>query len=127
MSIPIVLDTSFLLAIIQRKLPLFDEVERLIEEPHFFVVMLQCVDELKEMASKQKKISPISRAALVLVAKKGAIIEKRFTGKPDDAMLAFCQVEKGILCTLDGALKNRAKRSGVKCIFPRGKASLALA
>src|SRR3990167_2653803 len=97
MPIPVVLDTNSLLLPFQRKLDLPSEIERLIEAPHFFVVLQQCVDELNEMAQHKRKFSPAARAALTWISKRGFVIEKGFKGRPDDAMLEFCLANGAML------------------------------
>ncbi len=127
MPIAVVLDTNFLLLPFQRKLDLEGEVERLLETPHFYVVLGQCLDELREMGSKQRKFSPASRAALALIANKKFVVERGFPGPPDDAILKYCIAKNAIMCTADAALRAKAKKARVKTIYLRGKSHLALA
>ncbi len=116
MPVQVVLDTN-----------MQGEVERLLEEPHQFVVLEQCLDELKEMAEKNRKFSPASRAALLMIEKSNFRVERNFKGKPDNAMVEFCVANNGILVTIDAALRKKAKSRGVKTIFLRGESRLALA
>ncbi|MFH0713825.1 MAG: hypothetical protein V1722_04290 [Candidatus Micrarchaeota archaeon] len=124
--IPVVIDTNVLLLQFQKRVNLEEEIERLIEAPHFFVVLEQCVDELKAMASKQRKFSLAARAALALIRVKYKV-DKSTAGKPDDAMLNYCVANGGILCTLDVALRKKARDKGVKAVFLRGESHLSLA
>ncbi|MFH1247188.1 MAG: hypothetical protein V1644_02295 [Candidatus Micrarchaeota archaeon] len=127
MAIKVILDTNFLLLPFQHKLDFEMEVEQLLEEPHDFVVLGQCVDELKEMSARHRRFSPASRAALAFIAKRGFVIERGFFGSPDNALLEYCKAKNAILCTLDVALRRRAKNFGVRVIFLRDKGHLALA
>lgn len=127
MPLAVVLDTNFLLLPFQAKVDFEREVERLIEEPHFFVVLQQVVDELREMASKQRKFSPAARAALLLVEKRGFTVNREFKGKPDAAMVAYCAAKNAVLATLDAGLRRKAKAAGARVIFLRDKGHLAIA
>lgn len=126
MAIAVVLDTNVLLLPFQRRIDVETEVERLIEEPHYFVVLQQVIDELVEMAQQRRQFSSAARAALLLVSKSGFVVERGFPGKPDGAMLEFCKAKNGVLATLDAALRRKARQSGLRVVFLRGKAHLAL-
>ncbi len=126
MAIPVVLDTSFLLLCMQCKVFFEPEVERLLEAPHFYVVLLQCIDELTKMASLHRAFSPDSRTALSLISKRRFTVERGFQGSPDSAMLAYCVERNGILCTLDRKLAKRARSQRIRVISLRGKSHLEL-
>ena len=125
MAIPVVLDTNFMLLPFQRKLDIEGEVERLVEAPHFFVVLQQAVDELTEMARQKRSFSPAARAALIFIQRK-VTVEKGTLGKPDAAMLEYCKANGGILATFDAALRRKARGLDVRVVFLRDKGHLAL-
>ncbi len=127
MSLAVVLDTNFLLLPFQRQIDVEAGIEVLLEEPHFFVVLGQCLDELKEMGSKQRRFSPAARAAVSFISKAGFIVEKGFPGLPDNALLSYCKAKGAVLCTLDAALRRKAKGLGIRVIFLRDKGHLAQA
>ncbi len=127
MPVAVVLDTNFLLLPFQRTIDIEMGIEGLLEAPHFFVTLSQCVDELKEMASKQRKFSPAARAALSLISKHGFVVEKGFPGVPDNSLLDYCKAKNAVLCTLDAGLRRKAKSAGIRVIFLRDKGHLALA
>ncbi|MDP3742056.1 MAG: hypothetical protein Q8R15_01950 [Candidatus Micrarchaeota archaeon] len=127
MPLAVVLDTNFLLLPFQRQIDLETGIETLLEEPHFFVVLQQVMDELTEIASKQRRFSPAARAAISFVSKKGFVIEKGFPGVPDNALVQYCKAKEAVLCTLDTELRRKAKNLGVRVIFLRDKGHLAQA
>ncbi len=122
--VPIVLDANFLLLPFQRRVDIEKEVEQLIEEPHFFVVLQQVVDELSEMYRAKRKFSLASRGALSLVDK--FKVEKNFPGKPDAAMLRYCLERGAVLATLDVGLRREARKKGARVILLRGGGHLAI-
>ncbi len=126
MPISVVLDTNFLLLLFEKKIDLEVEIERLLGEPHFFVVLKQCIDELQEMAKHSRKFSLASKGVIALIEKKKFKTETHFQGAPDDAMLEYCVAENAVLCTLDADLRRKAKKLRVKTIFLRGNSHLAM-
>lgn len=126
-GIPIVLDTNFLLLPFQYKVNVFGEVERLLEQPHYFVIVKQTLDELKELAKRQRKDSPAARAALALTEKKKFTVEKSFGGDADAAIIAFCSsVNNIVVCTNDKKLQEKIRKAGCKVISSRDKGYLDL-
>ncbi len=122
----VVLDTNFLLLPFQRSIDLDSEIERVLEQPYFYVVLKQCIDELRGMASRKRKESRASRAALSFIQRRGISIEKGFSGPADSALVDYCAAKKAVLCTLDTDLRRAAKKLGVKVICLRGKSHLGI-
>ncbi len=134
----VVLDTNFLLLPFQKKIDLDAEVERVLEQPHFYAVLKQCLDELRGIASTKKKESRPARAALSLIKRRGGSggsggrgggsfhVEKGFPGPADSALLACCTAKNAVLCTLDADLRRAAGKMGIRVIYLRGKSHLAI-
>jgi len=130
-GIPVVFDTNFLLLPFQRRVDVFGEVERLLEEPHYLVVVKQTLDELKGLSARHKKDSPAARAALALIETKSFEIEGGFEGNADAAIVKMCAAvgsegARAVVCTNDRRLRDRLKKLGGRVCVSRDKGHLGL-
>ena len=126
-GIPVVLDTNFLLLPFQHRVDIFREIERLLEEPHYFVIVKQTLDELKELAKRQRTDSPAARAALALAEKKEFLVEGSLKGDADKAIVQFCSTHSGaVVCTKDKKLQDKVRAVGARVISSRDKGYLGI-
>ena len=106
----IALDTSFLLFAIERKIDIEEGIERLVGEPHVFVVPTSVIRELERLARSGRRVAPYASVALKLIEKwRPEIVE---TDKYADDWL----MEQDIMATTDLRLARAARKKGVRII-----------
>jgi len=113
----IVLDTSMILAIFERKRDILTEIEDRWGKNKIIIPSIV----IEELEQKKKK----GEVALKLIENKQIPIEK-YCGKlqGDDAILEFCENLGAILATEDRELLKRAKNKHLKTLRIRSKTGL---
>ncbi|OIO27439.1 hypothetical protein AUJ16_03590 [Candidatus Micrarchaeota archaeon CG1_02_60_51] len=112
------LDTNFLLLPFERRIDVFEGVERLLEEPVQFVVLKECLDEARA--------SRLFKSVEAMVAKKARVVSAG-KGKPDDLILSWAKENGAVVCTADARLRIRLKKLGVPVILLKGESRLDFA
>lgn len=112
------LDTSILIQCAKHGVRVFEELDRILNEP-YTPVCLDCVlEELESMPAK-----PEARLALRVVKLKNVTIVKG-TKPCDKAILDSALAVNGIVCTLDREMKSEARLRGLRLITLRNKSHL---
>ena len=111
----LVLDTSFLLGIFEKKRPLsVSHVLELVPSADL-VTLTPCVAEL-ELKAKEGNV--IAKRALQALEELGVrIVEAQ--GPADDALIEYASTGSKIVVTLDNALKSRCLERGIPVIYLR--------
>ncbi len=130
-SIPVLLDTNFLLLPFQRRIDVFEKIERLLNAQIDFIVLPQVLTEIHYLL--RNGTTNEQRAA------KGALeLVKRYCRIPsenvnqtihigaDEALLNFARQTKAIVATNDRQLRKTLTQNGCRVIFLRKLAVLAL-
>ena len=127
----ILLDTNFLLLPFQRRIDIFEEIERLIGGHVQFVVLSQIKSELERLASTgslhERKDATSS---LQLVQRHCRIADETMTGTTgldaDKALIHFAKKSGAVVATNDRILRHALVEQGCKAIFLRKLAILAI-
>jgi rRNA-processing protein FCF1 len=130
-SIPVLLDTNFLLLPFQRRIDIFEEIERLLSAQIDFIVLPQVMTEIHYLV--QNGTTNEQRAA------KGALelikLHCRIPNETsfhtdeigaDEALLNFAKQMNAIVATNDRQLRKMLSKNGCRAIFLRKLAVLAL-
>lgn len=118
----VVLDTNFLMLPHTKKIDIFDEISRLINENYeavtFTCIIKELNDIIKNKASKGRD-KTAAKVALKLIEKKGVkVIEK--TSNVDEAILEYAKENKDtVVCTNDKELRKKVQKVGVETIGMR--------
>lgn len=107
----IFLDTNFLMAILQLKIDIFSEIERIISQEYQIFVLDKTVDELNKIISEQRtKEKKTAKFALDAIKLKNLNIYRTKDKKNvDDALFEISKDKDAIIATLDKELKKRLK------------------
>jgi len=127
--IPVALDTNFLLLPIQRRIDIFEEIERLVEGRVEFVLLPQVMRELKRMAEEgSPKERREAEGALLLVSRCRLADAPSISGTvgADRALINYALEEGAIVATNDRALRRKLVEQGVRVIFLRNLSVLAI-
>lgn len=121
----IIIDTNFWLLPFERKIDLFAQLERLLDEPYSIVVPEAVMNELNLIARHKTRRAVASRGALRVIGmklgkKEGVppyIEVSPEKGNADGAIITTAlQNEGSIVATNDYALRRRLKEKKIKCI-----------
>lgn len=105
----IVLDTSVLMDLFERKRDVFEDCEDALEEPCSFYATQSTVAELKSIAAGHGAVARAAKACVALEGSKFSVIHS--SGKADDA---FLQLPKSYgVATNDKQLAARLKEAGL--------------
>ncbi len=120
----LVLDTSFLLGIFEKKIPLsLSHLLDLIPRARL-VTLSSCLEELRVKAEDG---DPAARSALNSLSGMGIQVRES-AGPADEAILEYSSSGAGsrVVVTLDNALKNRCLERGVPVVYLRAGKRLVL-
>ena len=109
----VVLDTSVLLDVFERKLDVFSECERALGEPCKFFATKSSMVELSSMAARGNAKGRAAKACITLAGKKFLVLES--TGKADDALLALDEKQFAV-ATNDKKLAVKLRRAGIRVL-----------
>ncbi len=133
----VLLDTNFLLTPGRLKLDVFQEINKVVAEPHELAVLDKNVEELKKLGeiNKNKRVVNIAQGLLeknqVKIIKTKSFlkdIELHGLNDADDYIVKIVKSspEQFIVATQDKELKKRLRNLGVKVIFIRKKSFVEL-
>ena len=128
--IPVALDTNFLLLPIQRRIDVFEGIERLVEGRVDFVLLPQVVGELKRLVEEgSPKERREAEGALLLSSRCRLVVSPSVIGveEADRALLEYALAEGAIVATNDRALRRMLVERGVRVIFLRNLSVLDIA
>ncbi len=108
----VILDTDFLIKILEWKVPLFQELDRTLDFPYKVYILDRTLDELKG-----KKLEKL---ALKFIKEKINIIKTK-TNKNVDKLLLTLNNKQNIICTQDKELKEKLKKAKFKIVTIRQK------
>lgn len=124
MTLNVLLDTSFLLAILELHINLDSELDRILDEKYEIMIPEAVLDELKKIAEKNDKRGRMANLALRIASAYRIIREK---GEADDVLINLAlSKRKVIVATSDRNLRKRLRRLGIPTIYVRQKGYLAL-
>ncbi len=117
----IIIDTSFWLLPFERKVDIFEQMERLLEEPFVAVVPAPVLSELGAMARGVGRRAIAARGALSLIEKKkGKWLEIDPQRGAADGVIITVALQRGaIVATTDSGLRRRLNGKKVNCITLR--------
>ncbi|MGD2250746.1 MAG: PIN domain-containing protein [Candidatus Methanofastidiosia archaeon] len=120
-SVPVILDTNFILSCYHFGIPLTD-VHALIDERHQIVVPQNVLQELKslKLTGKDKE----ARKIMLTVLQEYPVFP--LTGPVDTSLIKYAQDHPCIICTNDKPLRKVLKSMGVKTILVRSRSHLAV-
>jgi len=112
--VEVICDTSFLIVLATKPVKKFDELENEIGKIDFAVPSL-VINELRKLVRTAKvKRSNAARLALELANKFKTI---QFQGtSADEAIIDYASKQKCLVATIDDALRNKLKSSGISVI-----------
>jgi len=111
-----ILDTSFLLLVIESGRDLLRLIEERLGEPVEPVVPASVVGELNRLSAKEDRRGMAARLALKMVEKMRQL-EHSSGGSVDDELMSLASHFGYIVITGDSALQKRLRRRGIKCIY----------
>ena len=105
----IFLDTNFLMSIMQFKIDIFSEIDRIIDETYTILVLDKTIQELEEIIKTQKtKEKKAAQFALKAVRIKNiSVYETKENKDVDDILAGLSRDNNVIIATLDKDLKKR--------------------
>ena len=107
----IILDTNILMAILQFKIDIFTELQRICDFPYQITVLDRTIQELESIKTHQKGKDKLAASiALQLIKKKNLHITTTTEKKPVDDILADFSHQGSIVVTQDMALKKKLKK-----------------
>ena len=110
------LDSSFLIAVMQRPTPWMEDITDSIGA--FIPVVLTSVrDELALLAAKGDKTGKFAALALELLELGRFSLVQDGRGKPDDEMISFALSEGAVVATVDSELAERLRASKVRTVI----------
>lgn len=119
----VILDTNFFLIPFQFHVDVFSEIRRLMMEPYELCVLDKSLNELMNIASKQKgKSREYAKMAFELAGR--AMEIETGDGIVDDLLVDMAD-ENTVVCTQDKELRKRLKEKKAKTIGLRQKNHLA--
>ena len=128
----IILDTNFLLIPAQFRVDIFSEIQRIVDFPYQLCIVDKSLDELKNIAEKQKKPSKLAvKLTLGLIKTKDLKIipvkQGNSRASADDLIVELASKEPGsyIIATQDRLLRQRLKEAKVNVIVLRQKKYLS--
>jgi rRNA-processing protein FCF1 len=124
-SLPVIVDTNFLLLPFQFRLDVLEELEYLVERSHHFVLSSRTFAELKNIAAKKGKGGMGGRLALKMVEvhkERFEIIENKMP--VDDWIVAYASENHAVVCTNDAELRRRLRAKKVRVVSFKGKGVL---
>ncbi|NJL44292.1 MAG: hypothetical protein HC945_03200 [Nitrosarchaeum sp.] len=123
----IILDTNFLLVPGQVSLDIFEEIQRIMDEPYELAVLQGTLTELTTLSTTGKQIDQrAARLALQLIKHKALkIIPGSEAGYVDDLLVEKAQ-QNVVVATMDAALRRRILAKGSAIIGVRQKTHLYL-
>mgnify|MGYP001570735725 FL=1 len=122
----IILDTNFLMIPLQFRVDIFSELERICHFNYKLCIFEQSVDELSNIAEKQKgKSRNAAQFALKLIRLKDIGVLKA-EGRSVDIMLLKNADKDTVIATQDRLLKKKLLEKGVSVIILRQKKYLQL-
>lgn len=120
----VILDTNILLLPHTRRIDIFAEIRRLLDDQYEIKVPQAVVDELAFIKGGGRDGIAAS-VGLKLIESKGlSIIPSK--GDADDFIVEYCEKRPSVVATNDGGLKRRLLDAGVRVIFMRGKSHLCM-
>ena len=116
----VLLDANFLMLVVQRRVDVFGDIEKLFDETVEFWVPRACLDELKALKGKDKLKA---RALAGFVEKNGKIKVLEDAGRPDALLLRYARLWKGeaFVATSDKNLRKLIKGMGTGVLLLRDK------
>lgn len=123
----VILDANMLMASIQFKVDIFEELERLLGNPEP-IILSTTTGELQRLTTeKSEKTCRQALYALALAKKCGVVyVEKEEKETPDEAILRVARSLKCLVATNDKDLRKRLRNEGIPTIFLRQKKRLEI-
>jgi rRNA-processing protein FCF1 len=112
-----VLDTSFLVAAMESKMDLMDELRKF-GRPKLFVLDL-VVSELSMLAERRGKDGTGARISLDFLKRECAEVIKAGSGNTDSRIIEYSMDRDMMVCTIDKNLKDRLLGGGMSVIIIR--------
>jgi len=125
----VLIDTNFMLIPAQFGVDIFAEIDRIMNEAYDVAILDVCVDELNDLAVKERKGADRKAAKLGRALLKAKNIEVLKTEKHLNADKLILEQSKNpdiIVATQDQELKRLLKQNNTKLIVLRGKNHLEL-
>jgi len=114
----VVLDSSFLIAVMERPTPWQDDITQAMGA-HSFVLLQSVKAELERISMEGSRRARFASLALELVRRWGIPIRPDKGGKPDDEMISFALIDRAAVATTDSELISRLRALGLKTITLR--------
>jgi len=117
----VLVDSNFLLLPFNCGIDIFREVEHVLASKVEFIVLTSVLEELKQIASKTKKLKLKRQVALAHeLSEKCTKINIETHGRSvDDCLIEAAKELNGIVATGDMELKSRLRKAGIPVIYPR--------
>jgi rRNA-processing protein FCF1 len=115
----VVLDSSFLMAVMESPTPWQDDITQAVGA-HSFVVLQSVRAELERIAMEGTRRARFASLGLDVVLRLGVRVQPDKGGKPDDEMISFALVDRAAVATVDAELVARLRAVGLKTITLRG-------
>ncbi len=120
----IIMDTNFILIPFMFHVDIFSELQRICDFPYKICLLDRSFEELKRIATKEKKFI---KPALALIEKEGSEIIKTEGRKSVDLLLVeVAKEKKAIVATQDQQLRKNLKREKIPFIYMRQKKYLEI-
>jgi rRNA-processing protein FCF1 len=113
----VVLDTNFLLALMQKKIDFAPLIREFFDFPVRLVVLKPCLNELKALKEGKRAFPAISEYL------RANSVDEIVTSaqSADKAILDFARERGAVVATLDYVLRQRLKKAGVQSITLKNK------
>lgn len=123
----VIIDTNFWLLPFERKVDIFAQIDRLLDEPCKMVAPQAVVDELEGMVRGRGKRAVAARGALSLILSNAGksvglppwIEIDGQKGRADGVIITVALQRGALVATSDVELRDRLKRKGIRCIILR--------
>jgi len=107
----ILLDTSFVLACIKKKIDFINQIDEIFSEKIEFIVPEEVLDELKTISTRLgEKMVDKSAAEIGVKLLNGMKTIRLGNRNTDDGIVDYLKTEDCILATIDNGLQKRVKR-----------------
>ncbi|RLI29307.1 hypothetical protein DRO58_00080 [Candidatus Bathyarchaeota archaeon] len=121
MTIKVIVDTSFLLECVRRRVDFVDGLERILNSRVELVVLKPVYEEIKRISKGSDERSRYARLLLQLLAKaRTHILKTDVKVDVDDLLLDIAAKMKLPVATNDSSLRRKLRRQGIPVFYLRG-------
>ena len=116
---PVVFDSSFLMAVVERPTPWREDISEVVGS-YTPVLLASVKGELSRLAGERDKRGRFAALALALVEQTGFSLEEDGGGKPDDEIFSFALREGAAVATIDSELAKALRAARVSPVLTLG-------